>query len=103
MALTGACAGAAAAQEQRGPCFDVVAGPAETRPIGAILLNRCSGQTWILVRTYRPAAKGNPGQYVYQWSALASEGPEARLREPTPAPAAGGDKCFVFQGRRFCE
>ena len=66
-------------------------------------LNRCSGQTWILVRTYRPAAKGNPGQYVYQWSALASEGPEARLREPTQAPAAGGDKCFVFQGRRFCE
>ena len=72
--------GQASAQEraQHGACFDVVAAPSETQPAGAILLNRCSGQTWILVSI------------------------EPRPRSGEPA-AAAGDKCFSFQGRRFCE
>ena len=42
--------GQASAQEraQHGACFDVVAAPSETQPVGAILLNRCNGQTWML-------------------------------------------------------
>ena len=96
--------GQASAQEraQHGSCFDVVAAPSETQPAGAILLNRCSGQTWILVRTYQAPAKGSPGHFVYRWSALASDGIEPRPRSGEPA-AAAGDKCFTFQGRRFCE
>jgi hypothetical protein len=104
MALIGLWTGGACAQETaaRGACFDVVTGPAETRPAGAILLNRCSGQSWILVRAYQAPTKGNPAQFVYRWSALASEFAEPRPRPAEPA-AAAGDKCFVFQGRRFCE
>ncbi|MET0631482.1 MAG: hypothetical protein ABWY47_17660 [Xanthobacteraceae bacterium] len=102
LALTGVFADAVSAQEQRGACFDVLAGPAEMKPAGAILLNRCNGQTWILVRTYQAPAKGSPGHFVYRWSALASDGIEPRPRSGEPA-AAAGDKCFTFQGRRFCE
>ena len=80
-------------------CFNVVAGPSEMQPAGAILVNRCSGQTWMLLRIYQPSARGNPS---YRWSAIASEAAEPKPQPAAPA-AAAGDKCFTFQGRRFCE
>jgi hypothetical protein len=100
-ALVALPAGAAFAQSSTSQtaCFEVVASASETQPAGAILLNRCTGQTWILVRTYQPSARGNP---VYRWSAIA--GDAADPKPPPAAPvAATSDKCFIFQGRRFCE
>ena len=50
-------------------CFDVVfragqaPGPA---PDGAILINRCSGATWMLIR----ASLDNKGSFTYRWSPL---------------------------------
>ncbi len=84
-------------------CFEVLAGPSETQPAGAILLNPCSGQTWLLVRTSPSPARGGPGHPLYRWSAIAGDVADPKP-PPPPAPVtATGDKCFIFQGRRFCE
>jgi hypothetical protein len=89
----------AQAPASQATCFDVLMPPSDSQPAGAILLNRCSGQTWILVRTYQPHARGIP---AYRWSPVASDA--ANPKPPAPAPATvTGDKCFIFQGRRFCE
>jgi hypothetical protein len=79
-------------------CVEIVALRSDAHPAGAILLNRCSGQTWMLVR-YQSTVRGSP---VYRWSAIASDSNEPRPPLPA-APAASADKCFTFQGRRFCE
>jgi hypothetical protein len=94
--------GAAVAQSvpsQTG-CFEIVAARSESHPSGSILLNRCSGQTWMLVQAY-PSPAG--GTAVYRWSAIASDA-TAEPRPSAGAPVATtSDKCFMFQGRRFCE
>jgi hypothetical protein len=55
-----------AARAQDGPtgaCFSIIAGRADTPEAGTFLLNRCSGQSWILMRP----AKGGRG---YRWSPI---------------------------------
>jgi hypothetical protein len=101
-AFLGFAAGGALAQGSASPatCFDVLAGPSEAQPAGAILLNRCNGQTWILVRTYQAPARSNP---VYRWSAIASDTADPKPPRTESPAATTGDKCFIFQGRRFCE
>jgi len=84
-------------------CFDIIS-PRDTarRPDGSILLDRCTGQTWLLSRSGR----GGAG---YRWTMLAAEGdlirkPLARPEPSVPAPARPSTgKCFNFQGRQFCE
>jgi len=104
----GLLAGSAAAQDApKGACFDIIAGNTDTQLAGTILLNRCSGQTWILVRNQRRTADGSR----YQWSLLANaprEEPPPTAKVPTakspPAKSATtSGKCFTFQQRRFCE
>ena len=94
-------AGTAVAQNSQAQigCFEIVPARTDAHPTAAILLNSCSGQTWILVRAYPSSARGNP---TYRWSAIASDTPEPK--PPTGPPVAtSSDKCFIFQGRRFCE
>ena len=111
-ALIGISAGGACAQASapEAACFEVLVGPSETKPAGAILLNRCNGQTWLLVRTY----EASRGSLIYRWSAIATDPASPKATTSAPArppigppsastPAVTGDKCFVFQGRKFCE
>jgi hypothetical protein len=98
-------------------CFEVTG--ASDRAEGAILLNRCTGQTWILTRTVRPSRTGN-GPAAYRWSAIPAAKTQVAANplpppEPVPpvparpvtAPSAPAStstaKCFTFQGRRYCE
>jgi hypothetical protein len=101
VALVALPAGDALAQgaASQAACFEVLAGPSEMQPAGAILLNRCSGETWILVRTYPSPARGTP---AYRWSAIIADVADPKPPANSPA-AATRDKCFTFQGRRFCE
>jgi hypothetical protein len=71
-------------------CFEVVPAQAGVQP--AILIDRCSGRTWQLVR--RAHAGG------YRWRALSRDGGHPA---PAAAPATGEAKCFTFEGRKFCE
>jgi hypothetical protein len=50
-----------------GACYQVIAGRAGSQPAGTILLNRCSGQTWMLIRTRQSVGDGiDGGQVAYR-------------------------------------
>jgi hypothetical protein len=88
-----------------GACFDVVRSPSGDA-LGSFLVNRCTGKTWILAGTRtRHGARA-----AYRWVPIAAGGPEngAVASETAPLRASApinpnNDKCFTFQGRRFCE
>ena len=104
--LTGGQARAQAAPEAAvATCFEVVRPQGRLRLTGPILLNRCSGESWVLVRTY-----AGDDRLVYRWRPIAIERREAafrpRSRPATEAPQVSrpsGSKCFIFDGRKFCE
>jgi hypothetical protein len=89
-----------------GPCFDIVDGRADASG-GQILLNRCTGRSWILTRTTRN------GDVAFRWVAIAPPGsesvasplpPRAALTHRVSAPLRPDDtRCFTFAGRRYCE
>lgn len=76
-------------------CFNVVAAQPPLQP--AILVDRCSGRTWLLIR------RGRHGRFA--WNPIARHDVQAERPAPKPAAAAatGSAKCFSFQGRTFCE
>ena len=82
-------------QAQSATCFDIALPPANAAPYGPILINRCTGATWLLSRERAMDAHGKPtSMFVYRWHHLADVGAEAILAFPnpsklpeTPAPA----------------
>ena len=60
------------------PCFDVVPMTDNAVPYGPIMINRCTGVTWLLVRENVFDTKGNPtGKFAFRWHPLSSAGNEA--------------------------
>jgi hypothetical protein len=101
-------------------CFEIIPARQNAQPEGAFLLNRCTGQTWLLTRVDPVGAKARRAAAIgYRWSSLLADGiemtkppprPEARMPAPMrpstemPAPVRPStEKCFNFQGRQFCE
>jgi len=89
-----------------GPCFDIVDGHSDVSA-GQILLNRCTGRSWILTRTTRN------GEVAFRWIAIPSPEPDSAAASP-PRRAAlthhvwqplrpDDTRCFNFAGRRYCE
>lgn len=101
-----------------GLCFDVIPARQKVRLDGAFLLNRCTGQTWLLTRI-DPARERQPTAVGYRWSLVAADEVEAKGPSPPPPSASpplqspeardpvsvhpSTEKCFNFQGRQFCE
>jgi hypothetical protein len=82
-------------------CFDIITPRKTVQPDGSILLNRCTGQTWLLSRNVRRG-----GALGYRWNLLVADGGEISKPLPRPEPRispASTGKCFSFQGRQFCE
>jgi hypothetical protein len=89
-----------------GPCFDLtdVHGDATG---SQILLNRCTGRSWILTRTT------HKGEVAYRWVAIPVPSPDSVASSPPPQaplthhawlPLRPDDtRCFTFAGRRYCE
>jgi hypothetical protein len=113
--LTGMAGGHALAQSSPpeatvGGCFDVIR-PLGRSTIGAILLNRCTGDSWLLVRTDESGRQHfRAGSVTYRWQPIAVDKTETAYRlPPRPSTAApqipkpGTSKCFTFDGRQFCE
>jgi hypothetical protein len=107
LAVILASAGVVRAQDApTGACFSIIAGNSDKPGAGAFLLDRCSGQSWILVRSHQ--SKGGPS---YRWSPIAGpfERPTAPAESaatksrPVESTATKSSKCFTFQNRRFCE
>ena len=65
-----------------------------------MLVDKCSGRTWLLTRA---------GRGSYRWATIDADGemPKATDRPPTdkqPENKDGdGKKCFTFNNRKFCE
>jgi hypothetical protein len=98
--VSGAIAQTPEVGEPTRACYEVIAGRVDSQSEGAILVNRCSGQTWILVRT----------RLAYRWSPIATADTQVAASPPSPPkvhfpkPAAqNNSKCFTFQGRQYCE
>ena len=104
MELPAADVSAQTAEAQASPCFDIITVRNTAQPGGAILLNRCTGQTWLLTRNARRG-----GALAYRWNLVVADGGE--IGRPLPRPevrmpaivAPSTSKCFAFQGRQFCE
>lgn len=100
--------GAAAAQTASAPCFELIPARPRIEPPLPMLVDKCSGRTWLLMRA---------GRGSYRWAAIdvADDMPKATDRPPTDNQPAGkadipsaekegdGKKCFTFNNRKFCE
>jgi hypothetical protein len=95
--------GAAIAQTASAPCFELIPARARIEPPVPMLVDKCSGRTWMLVRS---------GRAAYRWAAIdtETEKPKATDRpaiDTGPADKAAKDgsgaKCFTFNNRKFCE
>jgi hypothetical protein len=80
---------AAEAGKESRKCFDVLMAPRgggttlSTDAASSILLNRCTGDTWLLVKT----SVGKPGKsddYVYRWYPISTGSSEVVLSRPGP-------------------
>jgi hypothetical protein len=103
----GSAALAAGPDEASSRCFEIIVPQRQMQPDSPLLFNKCTGATWLLVRT----GKWNARTRGYRWVSLEADNPpranpDARVA-PSPAPAAKppvpGEKCFEMAGKRFCE
>lgn len=90
------------AKEPRGICYQVIEGQPDVAPAAPILVDRCSGKSFVLSR-------GRSGSRSYKWVAIgkaADVSPrEARSATARHSPTirGGGKKgCFTFNGRSYC-
>jgi hypothetical protein len=66
-----------------GVCFDVVPTTGNAAPFGPILVNRCTGATWLLAREPVSDAKGKTtNNFSFAWSPLEIERSPAILGFP---------------------
>ncbi len=96
----------AAAQTASAPCYELLPASPRVEPAVPMLVDKCSGRTWLLKRA---------GRGTFRWATVEMDGdvPKATDRPPIdnqPAnkaenpPAEGdGKKCFTFNNRKFCE
>jgi hypothetical protein len=65
---------ARAQESPTNPCWEVATpGPDVARRF-PILINKCTGKTWLLTKVeVREAKSGLPGAYVYRWRPIATD------------------------------
>lgn len=95
-----AWSGPAASQTPSAPCYELIPARARIDPPAPMLVDKCSGRTWLLTRI---------GRGGYRWTAIDTESESAKAvdRPATDSQPArkdgGGEKCFTFNNRKFCE
>jgi hypothetical protein len=88
-------AAAQGAATRSDPCFDILSPGQGTSPDGMMLIDKCSGRTWLLIRIPIPDDKGNATtEFAYRWAPILYGDREALLSiagqkdAPPPAPGA---------------
>ena len=77
-------------------CFQMLPATPDTLPGSPMLLNKCTGDTYVLSRVrYK---KKSRVRTIYRWVPIAIGDRQA---QPVPK-VSGGENCFEFNGRRFC-
>jgi hypothetical protein len=51
-------------------CFEVLSAPQGFTTFAFVLVNKCTGNTWILQKVQSADAKGNPNGVVFRWRAI---------------------------------
>lgn len=81
-----------------GACYEMFAAEINTLPGSPMLINKCTGQTYVLTRAPAKKAAGGP---TYRWLPIAmDDAPAVKAQPATAAPA--NRNCFTFDGRQFC-
>lgn len=75
-------------------CYEMIPADANTLPGSPMLINKCTGETYVLTRA---AAKAS-GSPKYRWLPVAM----GDALSVTTKVAPTGRKCFSFDGRQFC-
>ena len=73
------------------PCFDILSPGQSGSPDGMILVDKCSGRTWMLIRIPVPDDKGNATtEFAYRWAPILYGDREALLSiaKGVPPPPA---------------
>ena len=88
-------------------CFEVTRTQTKPSLTDVMLLNRCSGETWLLVRTHKTDQfLQTSSGFVYRWRPIAIDRVKEAIQlppRPVPAMPKPTAKCFIFDGRQFCE
>lgn len=100
------CTSPAAAQQTppATACFQVIEGSADVPPAAPLLVDRCTGETFVLTRARRGEGK------AFEWvpiakaaaGAVAEAAPAPPPRPPASAKAASKEGCFTYSGRNYC-
>jgi hypothetical protein len=62
-------------------CYSIASPESGVTPHGLVLLNACTGETWVAVRVLLEEAKtGQPAVFTYRWSPLNRNPLESRLQ-----------------------
>jgi hypothetical protein len=105
-ALLGIAMAAQAAESARDfACFEIIGPQRHTEPGAPLLLNRCTGSTWLLVRS------GSRNRLGYRWAPLdapvmvqATQSHNGNVApKPSETDASPTANCFFFAGRRYCQ
>jgi hypothetical protein len=80
------------------PCFEFVAGRPDTPPGAPMLVNTCTGQTFVLAKQSHGPRGGKHARYV--WQQLPMREVQSDLTGTRAAQKSG---CFAYDNRLFCE
>ena len=70
-----------------GQCFDIVNATPQQQPFLPILLDRCTGRSWMLVKIELTNPTGRPpAAFTYRWFPLAADTSEPSLGTPDLSP-----------------
>jgi hypothetical protein len=79
-------------------CYEVIAPQPNALPRTPLLVDKCSGRTWLLTKSARGAG--------YRWARVSTEeaAPSSGAAQAkAPEQPANSRNCFTFNNRRFCE
>jgi hypothetical protein len=63
-----------------GPCWEIANPAQDMTPQNLVLLNRCSGQTWIMEKIFFVDKQGRQtGEFTYRWAPISMESQEAKM------------------------
>jgi len=78
-------------------CYEVIPPQPNAQPRTPMLVDRCSGRTWLLAKSGRSAG--------YRWVRVTTDDtpPPSPGAAQAKAPPSDARNCFTFNNRRFCE
>ncbi len=83
-----------------GVCFEMVPAIPKTLPGTPILLNKCTGDSFVLSRMPPNAPGARKAEATYEWLPISRVAAEGKAKFEKSGTV--GAKCFSYDGRHFC-